>query len=60
MINTPAERGKRRLSDSTMEREAMEIPTAQKLQMEIAPQIQQDVTIVFIVTVAVIYLFIQD
>lgn len=38
----------------------MEIPTAQNLQMEIAPQIQQDATTVFVVIVAVIYLLIQD
>lgn len=60
MITAPAERGKHRLSDSTKEREAMEIPAAQKLQMEIAPQTQQDGTTVFIVRVVVIYLFMQD
>lgn len=60
MKNAPTERGKHGLSDFTKEREAMEIPTAQKLQMEIAPQIQQDATTAFIVTVDMTYLFIQD
>lgn len=60
MINVPVERGKDRLSDSITERETMEIPTARKLQMGIAPQIQQDATTVFIVIVVMIYLFIQD
>lgn len=60
MINALAERGKHRFSNSTKERKAMEIPTVQKLQVEIAPQTQQDATTVFIVILVVIYLFIQD
>lgn len=49
MISAPAKKGKHRLSDSTKEREATEKPAAQRLQMEIALQIQQDATTVFIV-----------
>lgn len=60
MISTPAKKGKHRLSDSTKEKEATGKPAAQRLQMEIAPQIQQDSTTVFIVIVAMIYLLIQD